>query len=440
MKIIQNILIVMTMGLSTLVMVGCSGGEADYSLEEVAEGIGKISFLSRANVIVEKTADPLVTLKVSSTNPVTLTLLSGDDLFSIDQNNSYIVYADNITAADITETYYTIVVQAEDSNGKTVNQVITIEFVDDINTVTPQIEPTYSTTPYIVVGDTDPFIQMDVYDPRGDGIVYSLSGANSNMFDISNDGALSIKPNVTTGVYEVIVVVTDSQNSMLKAQTSTITVTVVASEADLKPTIISDHFNYAENSSDPIQVVTQSNIPDTLRYSLGGTDDYYLNIDPITGVISFDVYYGLPNYEFPEDSNGDNTYEVEVTVTDGNGHSDNQAVTISILDVDDAPTSIVFESSGTTSISVKDSSSIFGGSEYYDRQILAVSSPTQGDLTYSIESIVNADSKVTFSLSLDGNLNIRVKNTSASQIEVNVKVEELRGEVSYQKLLVNVTE
>jgi len=439
-------LILVTMSLS---FIGCSGGEADYTLGEVKDSQNKIVFLSSSYVTVEKNDIVILELKARSDSNVTFSIVGGDekDLFDIDQTNHTLTYAVTTDKnAVFTDPYYInkIVVQAENIGGAVVSQVISIQVVDNINAISPTILSGYITTPVIVHDDVTIFTTIEVNNPRvpTTSIDYSLSGRDSNLFNISIDGELSLKNVVSydpsNHIFEVIVTATDSFYTALNDSTGVITVTVVQTVADLKPAILSSHFDYPENSTAPIQIEVQSNIPDTLRYSLSGTDAFYFKIDSVTGVLTFDVYYVLPNYEYSEDSNGDNTYEVEVTVLDGNGNSDQKIITITVINVDDAPSGIVFENTGTTLMSVKDKS-LFG-TEYYNRSIIAISSSTNGDLTFTIVSITNADSRVSFSLSQYGVLSIDVGNTDPSTIYVKIKVEEQRGEISYETLTVSITE
>ncbi|MEL6813313.1 MAG: sialate O-acetylesterase, partial [Cyanobacteria bacterium J06598_3] len=59
----------------------------------------------------------------------------------------------------------------------------------------------------------------------------------------------------------------------------------------------------------------------------GGTDANDFTINANTGVLSFN---NTPDYEAPADANGDNVYAVDVSVTNSNGLTDTQALTISV--------------------------------------------------------------------------------------------------------------
>jgi len=84
---------------------------------------------------------------------------------------------------------------------------------------------------------------------------------------------------------------------------------------------------------------TDVNLPDdTLTYSIsGGADAASFAIDSVSGKL---IFSALPDFEAPADFGSDNTYEVEVTVTDiGStlqaGLSDIQTLTVTVNDVND---------------------------------------------------------------------------------------------------------
>ena len=73
----------------------------------------------------------------------------------------------------------------------------------------------------------------------------------------------------------------------------------------------------------------------TLTYSLSGTDAALFNINSATGVVTFKA---APNFEAPADAGANNQYNFIVTATDAGGLSDDQAVTITVANVNEAPT------------------------------------------------------------------------------------------------------
>ena len=67
-----------------------------------------------------------------------------------------------------------------------------------------------------------------------------------------------------------------------------------------------------------------------LTYAItGGVDASLFGIDAATGEVTFDA---APDFEAPGDADGDNDYEVQVTVTDTGGLTDAQDITVSVTD------------------------------------------------------------------------------------------------------------
>ncbi|MEL7037340.1 MAG: cadherin repeat domain-containing protein, partial [Cyanobacteria bacterium J06592_8] len=92
----------------------------------------------------------------------------------------------------------------------------------------------------------------------------------------------------------------------------------------------------AENITDVTDVEATDDIDveqDGLTYSIsGGEDRDSLTIDPITGELRFNQ---PPDFENPGDVDGDNRYQVEVTVTDSQGLTDTQLLNINVGDEDE---------------------------------------------------------------------------------------------------------
>ncbi len=63
----------------------------------------------------------------------------------------------------------------------------------------------------------------------------------------------------------------------------------------------------------------------------GGADQALFSIDETTGALTFDA---APDFEAPDDDGADNTYDLFVTVTDAGGNAAEQAITVSVIDVD----------------------------------------------------------------------------------------------------------
>ncbi|PLX34186.1 MAG: hypothetical protein C0605_14420, partial [Hyphomicrobiales bacterium] len=187
-------------------------------------------------------------------------------------------------------------------------------------------------------------------DPDGGTPVYSISGgADAGKFSIdSATGVLSFitapdfeTPTDTGGdnVYDVQVQVSDG-NGGTDVQDIAVTVTNV----NEPPVITSDgggasaSVNAAENQTGVTTVTSTDVDGGTPVYSIsGGADAAKFTIDSVSGVLSF---IAAPDYETPADVGGDNVYDVQVEVSDGNGGSDVQDIAVTVTDANDAPVGV----------------------------------------------------------------------------------------------------
>ena len=117
--------------------------------------------------------------------------------------------------------------------------------------------------------------------------------------------------------------------------TKTVQVTAVNDD----PVITSDGggasatVNIMENSTAVTTVISTDVDGGAAIYSIsGGTDAAKFAINSSSGVMTFAA---APDYEIPTDADGDNVYEVQVTVSDGAGGSDVQALSVTVTDDND---------------------------------------------------------------------------------------------------------
>ena len=116
-----------------------------------------------------------------------------------------------------------------------------------------------------------------------------------------------------------------SDGSLSDSSTVTISVTPVNDAPELVGIM---EFAVDENTT-AVATITATDVDgDTLTYSISGGDDQALfTIDASTGALSFKT---APDYENPGDSDQDNIYLVQVTVSDGNGGSVSQSYVITV--------------------------------------------------------------------------------------------------------------
>ncbi len=111
----------------------------------------------------------------------------------------------------------------------------------------------------------------------------------------------------------------------------------ILTDPDNEPPVITNAADQTidENTTDVLDVDATDPDGDDVDFSISGGDDAALfEIDEDTGELSF---INAPDFEDPQDSNGDNVYEVEVTATDPGGLSDTKTINVTVADVNEAP-------------------------------------------------------------------------------------------------------
>ena len=87
----------------------------------------------------------------------------------------------------------------------------------------------------------------------------------------------------------------------------------------------------AENLAGVTRMTATDVDGDFLTYSIvGGADAARFTLDPTTGALRF---VGAPDFEQPTDGGGNNVYDVQVQVNDGQGGTDIQSLAITVTDV-----------------------------------------------------------------------------------------------------------
>ena len=139
------------------------------------------------------------------------------------------------------------------------------------------------------------------------------------------------------GTTTMTITATDSNGNVSKAK-FTITVENDGPSFGKIPAI-----SVVENQTDVIDLdaIDDSDSEGTgLVYSFsttqgGGVDNGFFTLNASTGVLAFAA---PPDFENPQDNDGDNTYEVQVTVTDSGGLSENIDLSVTVTDEDEGPT------------------------------------------------------------------------------------------------------
>ena len=182
-------------------------------------------------------------------------------------------------------------------------------------------------------------------DGNGDKPVYSISGGvDAATFTINaSTGVLSFVTDPDyelptdsdkNNVYEVKVTASDGSLS----DTQTLEVAVADVVENQAPSIINPSaVLYPENASAIVMDINATHKTESeghgLVYSFAGQlDDVLFQVDPVTGVLSFNK---PPDYEKPLDANKDNAYIVSVRVCDSLASCADRVVIVSVQDVDE---------------------------------------------------------------------------------------------------------
>jgi len=247
--------------------------------------------------------------------------------------------------------------------------------------------------------DTDDILTIRVDSVPDGGVITTADGTSINAGDtltIDQLTGLVFTPNPDANsdlqtIGQFSYTVSDQDGG---SDSSTVTITVTATQDP--PTIDSSAtVSIEENTTSVITVDGNDVDGDSLSYSIsGGADKDLFSIDSSTGDLAF---VAKQDYENPTDSDGDNVYEVEVTVDDGNGNTVSQIINVTVTDT-------------ATSMSISNSALDENGAGTVigtiDTYIDDTSS--QGSFTYSVSGdgsdsfeIVNGELKLKDGVSLD---------------------------------------
>ena len=180
----------------------------------------------------------------------------------------------------------------------------------------------------------------DATDPENDTLVWSLAGADAGHFEVGAGGVLSFaeppdfEARADTGannVYNVTVRATDRDLSDPEGLQDEVAVAVTVRNVDETPSLSGPpSANFDENDTGDVATYRATD-PDghMIVWSLAGPDRDVFTV--AGGVLEFD---SPPDFEDPDDTGGDNDYDVTVVASDGDRTSE-LAVTVTVGNVDE---------------------------------------------------------------------------------------------------------
>lgn len=171
---------------------------------------------------------------------------------------------------------------------------------------------------------------------------------------------------------------------------------------------------------------TDADASDTKTYSIsGGVDAGKFTINASTGVLTISAV----DYENPTDAGKNNTYEVQVTVTDSQGATDVQTITVTILNTNDNSPVITSDGGGATA-----TKTITAGTKAVT-DVNATDADAGAVLTYSISGGANSS---LFSIDANTGVLAFVNNATVGTYEVTVQVSD-GSNTDTQTLTITVT-
>lgn len=170
-------------------------------------------------------------------------------------------------------------------------------------------------------------------------LMYSLGGTHSGYFNVSaltGEVTFKIPPDYEVrNHYDLTVIATDGMdNTTLTATVNIINDANENNKVDPVFPTAQRAINFLENGTGTVFIGNATDDDDdTLTYSISGTDSGYMNVDPVTGIVTF---------KSPPDYETKTRYSLFLRATDTDGGFASQVVTINIIDVNDTNQRPVF--------------------------------------------------------------------------------------------------
>jgi len=215
-----------------------------------------------------------------------------------------------------TKTSYTATVTATDGTNST-TQDITVN-VTNVNDNSPVFT---SSATYSAAENQSAISSVSATDADGDSVTFSVSGTE---LAITSAGVLTFSsaPDYETkATYTATLTASDGTNST--TQDMTVSVTNV-NEAPVISNIQSS-LSAEENQLSVYQVNAVDYEGNTIYYSITGTDKSFFDISS-SGVITFNI---APDFESPADSGSNNSYSININVSDVQPSLDSNLINLS---------------------------------------------------------------------------------------------------------------
>ena len=317
----------------------------------------------------------------------------------------------------------------------------------------PSTSNTYTLSASLAEAGEDPISLIDAIQIlQYAGELRTLTDDQKTAADVNNDGEVDVLDAIWILQHQGELRTLDSSLIFLDANTGqplsqttfssndTPSITVVRKgdvDGDFDPSLITDHAPIItgkttlvmdENETSVSTLVGSDADGDALTYSIiGGADQSLFSINSATGVLTFKA---SPDYEDPTDSNANNLYDIEISVSDGT-NTTTQALTIAVTNVNEnsGPTAIGLSATG---IDENNTGAVVG--------IITVSDPDSSDThTYKL----TGDDKNSFEV-VNGKLKLKDSVTadyeSKSSYTLTVTATDSGGESISREFTISVVD
>lgn len=300
--------IFLTIGLFSL--TACSGGEADYSLEEVQSGMSlDLALLSSSRITVDNTEIIITTVRVQSKSDVTYRLIGGDpesQYFDINATTGELRFVSGFDPEPLIneDKYYILLLEISNTDNEKITEALEVKVVRDIKTIPPEIRSRdlvsmsgYNIDVLIVEGYTASQTQLHYNIVNvDDAVLFQIDALNGSLQFKSAPNDFDPNNATVDRTYNLTVEVTDS-NDIPLSSAQAITVNVFGDKTKIPPELLTEGPIYTKEGS--VNVVTfvggHSRVDAVLTYyMLVNQDSSVFTLDSSTGVL---VFNDIPDYE-----------------------------------------------------------------------------------------------------------------------------------------------
>lgn len=318
--------------------------ELNTTSQEVEVSISNINdndpvITSSGSFTVPENQQAVATLTATDADNDALTFsISGGDSSDLEITNSGILTLKSNANFEVKNSYSFIAMVTDSINSSSSSITVNISDVNEPpvwnNTLQTVFEYPENSTSVETID-----IPEDIVDEDGDALSYSLSGIDGSLFSISGNvvsfvGAPDYEnPSDSNGdnIYNLNVIASDGE---LSATSPEFTLTIINLN-DNAPTFVelSTNIEVTNGQSNVLDISTTDADGDDVTFSKSGTDSSLFSISD-SGNLSFT---SAPNFANPSDSNGDNIYKLNISISDGSFTTTSDEISITVLEVNNPP-------------------------------------------------------------------------------------------------------